>query len=362
MKKKQLSILIICLISFTVLFGLYMLFRDSALEKSGECGIDGDNITWKLSESGTLTLSGEGSTQSYKSTENRPWQRFEDSIEKVSIEEGVTVIGSYLFRNCKNLKSVNLPNGLKEIKFLAFQNCESLKEVFIPASLETIGFAVFDSCDSIERFIVDPSNPFFTEDNGNLLSYDKKKLIRASSTATGKFVVPEYVEVINNDAFCNSQISELVINSNVNSIGTYIVDECYNLNTIFVSPSNEKYISIKNSILSKDETELIAVAPKYSEDKYVVPRSVTIVRGGAFTSTNLSSIEFPAGIKLIESEIVQLSTRDITLVFNGNAPEIEILPNDPKYKVTISYPENAEGWGKLKKRSTSDQVIWIPYK
>ena len=39
---------------------------------SGTCGKDGDNITWTLSDDGTLTLSGSGEMENYYG--NQPWR------------------------------------------------------------------------------------------------------------------------------------------------------------------------------------------------------------------------------------------------------------------------------------------------
>lgn len=69
-------------------------------ESSGSCG---DNLTWILSDDGTLQISGTG-----KLTKGS-WN--EGSIIKVSIPEGVTSIEEALFIGCGNCESFNVASS-----------------------------------------------------------------------------------------------------------------------------------------------------------------------------------------------------------------------------------------------------------
>ena len=80
---------------------------------SGTCGIDGngDNLTWTLDSTGTLTISGTGEMAYYQqdssSGEIAPWRQY--TVKNVVITEGVTTIGQYAFYGCDALESVYLP-------------------------------------------------------------------------------------------------------------------------------------------------------------------------------------------------------------------------------------------------------------
>lgn len=68
---------------------------------SGECGAEGDNVTWTFDSDGILTLSGAGETVSFESlteaADNRPFSGFvEKNVCSIVIQEGITSIGSYL--------------------------------------------------------------------------------------------------------------------------------------------------------------------------------------------------------------------------------------------------------------------------
>ena len=80
---------------------------------SGTCG---DNLTWKLTDEGELTIEGEGEMKS------SPWSEYESSIKSVVIGEGVTSINSYAFFNCTNLTSIDIPESVCKIGQYAFAN------------------------------------------------------------------------------------------------------------------------------------------------------------------------------------------------------------------------------------------------
>lgn len=65
----------------------------AATVTSGECGTEGDNMTWALDDEGTLTISGTGTMTDWDDSFDVPWYSSRSSIKKVVIESGVTTIG-----------------------------------------------------------------------------------------------------------------------------------------------------------------------------------------------------------------------------------------------------------------------------
>ena len=59
-------------------------------------------ITWTLSDDGTLTISGTDMP------DYNPWYSQRGKIKKVVIEDGVTSIGDHAFFNCSSLTSVTI--------------------------------------------------------------------------------------------------------------------------------------------------------------------------------------------------------------------------------------------------------------
>lgn len=58
-----------------------------------------------------------------------------ESIVKITISEGIKIIGKETFKNFITLKEVNLPNTLVRIESKAFYNCSSLKSIELPYSI-----------------------------------------------------------------------------------------------------------------------------------------------------------------------------------------------------------------------------------
>ena len=83
-------------------------------------------VSWILSDDGTLTISGTNMPNYYYS-ETRddyfsPW-RGNSRIKKVVIENGVKNIGSLAFENCSNLTSITIPISVTSIGNQAFSGC-----------------------------------------------------------------------------------------------------------------------------------------------------------------------------------------------------------------------------------------------
>ena len=134
---------------------LDLLSEDENVIASGECGADGDNLTWVLTEDGTLTISGSGKMKDYSNYQDEtyrtsaPWGTYWKQITAVVMESGMTSIGRYAFYNCENLSSVTIPDGVTSIDNDAFRDCSNLTSVTIPASVSTIYSRAFYNCENL---------------------------------------------------------------------------------------------------------------------------------------------------------------------------------------------------------------------
>ena len=106
-------------------------------------GFCGDSVEWELTSSGVLTLAGEGATYNYHSGNTAPWYEYADLVNEVIIEEGISVLGNYLFRNCTNIVSVDIPISVTSVGINSFSRCKSLSEMTCSSSLTQIGKNAF---------------------------------------------------------------------------------------------------------------------------------------------------------------------------------------------------------------------------
>lgn len=90
---------------------------------NGTCGGEGDgsNLTWELTNDGTLTISGKGAMKNYQMY-REPWDNWSSQIVKIIIEEGVTSIGDYAFGSgVRNATTIQLPKSLEKIGYNALK-------------------------------------------------------------------------------------------------------------------------------------------------------------------------------------------------------------------------------------------------
>ena len=114
---------------------------------SGTCGAEGDgsNITWTLTDDGTLTLSGTGAVAGFAQGA-QPWQAHKASIRTAVVGEGVTRIGDWFLRGCTSLTSLTLPGGLTGVGEGFLIGCRGLTSLTLPDGLKSVGGEFLSSC------------------------------------------------------------------------------------------------------------------------------------------------------------------------------------------------------------------------
>ena len=92
----------------------------------GSGSIDG-GLSWSLSRSGALTISGSGKMPDFSSVANAaPWDKQKDKIQSVVIESGVQSISGGAFSGCTALEKVSISDTVAQIDLNAFGGCTSL--------------------------------------------------------------------------------------------------------------------------------------------------------------------------------------------------------------------------------------------
>ena len=74
------------------------------------------------------------------------------SITKITFEDGLTVIPSYLCANT-GITEINIPSSVQEIGHDAFSNCTKLNKVNL-GSITSISFDVFKGCSSLTELTI----------------------------------------------------------------------------------------------------------------------------------------------------------------------------------------------------------------
>ena len=235
-----------------------------------------DNLTWKLYEDGTLTISGTGAMKDYDYDSNPSPVYKNSDVKKVVIEDGVTSIGIRAFNACRNLTNITIPDNVTSIGDFAFYYCENLTSVTIPNSVTSIGNSVFENCIALTNITIPDS---ITSIGDFAFRY---------CTSLTSIMIPDSVTSIGNAAFESCKgLTSITIPDSVTSIGNSAFFGCSNLTSITIS---------NNITIIKSSTFLNCS----SLTSITIPDSVTSIGDFAFYKcSSLASITIPDSVTSI---------------------------------------------------------------
>ncbi len=186
-------------------------------------GTTGD-CTWTL-DGTVLTISGNGKMDDYSDIVRTPWGW---NITEAIIKNGVVNIGSYAFRNRRELASITIPDSVTSIGCQAFSGCMQLTNITIPDSVTRIEEdAFYDTA--------------YDNDNANWendVLYISNHLIKAKDRISGDYVIKGGTKCIADNAFSNcTGLTSITIPDSVTSIGGYAFSHCTSLTSITIPDS-----------------------------------------------------------------------------------------------------------------------------
>lgn len=256
-------------------------------EALGSGSIDG-GLSWSLSRSGALTISGSGKMPDFSSVAYAaPWDEQKDKIQSVVIESGVQSISGG-----------------------AFSGCTALEKVGISDTVAQIDLNAFDGCTALAEFEVAADNKAFSSDGGVLFSADKK-LLRCPVGKSADYTVPSGTVAIAGGAFKDcSKLESLVIPDSVTAFGKSAFENCAALKRITLPKSITKLealtfsgcaalaeITLPDSVKTLGEKVFSGCAALKSVR---IPAEVTVIPTEAFYGcSSLESITIPKSVSHI---------------------------------------------------------------
>ena len=92
----------------------------------------------------------------------------------------------------------------------------------------------------------------------------------------------------------------ITIPASINSFSGCVLDDCLSVEELIVDAENPNYVSIDGNVFNKDATEFVQYATGKQEKEYIVPDTVTTIRGWAFAySDNLTDVKLSDNITTI---------------------------------------------------------------
>lgn len=292
-------------------------FAAKAEKAGGECGDDGDEVYWSVSDDGTtLSFTGEGWVADYNNLTTisesypwltfgpqTPWYQYREGITTVTIGSDVDLVGFGCFYGLDNLQSIEVDEDNGNLKSVdgvvynkamtclfyyptgkagaytipatvqylsegAFLGCKGLTEVtFAEGCKAVIPFRTFEWCTSLKKVNLVPSCPGI-----------EVRAFRGCSSLESVFIHKN--TNVSNGAFadCGSLKEITIEEGHLNSVS---------IDGIHYQVSEGKLIC-ENYPMGKDLTNL------------VFPENVTVVSNAAlFHAAKLESITLPSGMTTI---------------------------------------------------------------
>lgn len=226
----------------------------------------GEKVTWSLDvASGELTVSGSGAMGGY-GYESSPLWNYRGYIKTVTIEEGITSVGDYVFQGSSNLTAVIFPDSITRIGNSAFSDCSALETVAIPEGVTEIGNSAFYDCDALQT--VD---------------------------------IPDSVITIGSHAFYSCGLTAVAVGSGVIAIDSCAFQSCYEIKEVTIS-NIAAWLRI--SFRNEEANPLSYAHALYLDDELltdlVIPGTVTEIGQYALNGcTSITSVYIPTSVASI---------------------------------------------------------------
>ncbi len=225
----------------------------------------------------------------------------------IPLDGSVKKIGNYAFWNRQTLNEVSIPNGLTEIGAYAFYGCAELKKISCGSALITIGEYAFANCGLTDIVLPD------SLENINEKAFSKAFIQKVTAPAcVFKYLKCETAIITGGDVVKGdfSQTKSVTIREGVTGIGEGAFSGCTNLQSVSL------------------------------------PTSLTTIGDSAFIGCGLTYITLPRNLATIGNEAFKYCTKLRTIVIPDNVTSIgdyAFYECNDLYKVTIGRRVNSIG-------------------
>lgn len=217
-----------------------------------------------------------------------------------TVPDTVQKIGYKAFLESDNLQTIGLNNSLSEIADYAFKDCESLISITLPDTLSAIGTDIFNN-----TAYVNYETAVYTDD----ALYSGNWLVRVKGTATNIVLKPGTLGILDGCLGTGymsgyTYLETLFIPKTVRMIPNDIFRRCDDLISINVDENNEHYTSVDGILYNKSKTELLKVPPDSPVTDLNFPDSLTAISKSALSRCRyLETVTVPSSVTAIEKTV-----------------------------------------------------------
>lgn len=164
----------------------------------------------------SITIPGE-----YEAIDDFAMWGYHPELKHLTIENGVTTIGSYAFSGCKNLETVQLPQTMSNPSYSMFDYCDCINSFEGPSDY------VSSDGKTVYRY-----TPFYASDGITVISY-LKWIMNVAKSGLTNYVVDDDIFGLDPESFCRAEdLQSISFSRNDIEILGDTFDECYNLEYI----------------------------------------------------------------------------------------------------------------------------------
>ena len=182
-------------------------------------------------------------------------------LESIEILAPIETLEDSTFVECQSLTTVKLPSSIKKIGSNAFQGCGNITKLegIDWSKVEVVGKQAFDSA------FLETADPIeFNEESFKSIQELGASALKNAKNLTGKVVIPEGIETINENVFNGTGIEQLVLPNSVKQIKARAFVNCKKLKEIQIGEN-------KNSQLNS--IEMAAFGNDVSVESFVIETS-----------------------------------------------------------------------------------------
>jgi len=322
---------------------------------TGECGKEGDNLTWTLYDDGRLVISGDGEMSDTDSSYDREWNHCDVNISFIDFVGNITSIGANAFSDYRYLKEIIIPDSVITVGDNAFAECRAVNKIVIGDSVERIGDYSFAGCCNNINF--ETFDEHGSSGHVNCILFSKELSLEIGNSVTS----------FGEGAFAsNYGLIEITIPASVEDIGFMAFAGCPNIQKITVEQGNSRYSAIDNCLIDNDTksavfftasakipegiVETIGLFANYAcetmECQFTIPEGVKTIEECAFIySLGLSSVSIPSTVDTInESAFVDCYFLKDYYIYNSDLDLNDSYIGRGEKYCTVSFAEYIQAY------------------
>ncbi len=142
---------------------------DSNIISEGILDVSND-IRYVLTSDGKLSITGSGDIVA--NGDKGLNVKNPEKVKTVYIDEGITSLPRYSFKDMPDITKVSLPDSLTSLDAFTFNNCSKLKNATLGPNIKNVNPTAFSGCTSLEFVDVSSANPYFKSTDGCVCDKD----------------------------------------------------------------------------------------------------------------------------------------------------------------------------------------------